>query len=63
MADPLEDRIIDAIADPNLTVEADGDRVTRRSMKELTEALDIVRERTAGKARPFATIRQARYEG
>lgn len=62
MADPREDRIIDAIADPNLTVESDGDRVTRRSVKELTQALDVVQERVTGRARPFAVIRQARYE-
>lgn len=63
MADPLEDRIINAIADPNQTVEADGDRVTKRPVKELVHALDVVREHATGKSRPFATIRQARYDG
>lgn len=63
MADPLEDRIIDAIADPNQTVEADGDRVTRRSVKELAEALDIVRAHRSGKPRSYATLRSTRYDG
>lgn len=63
MTDPVEDSITEALQDGNLTIESDGDRVTRRPVKDLVQQLDIVREIKTGKARPFGVLRDTRYEG
>lgn len=63
MTDPVDDPIKNALRDPNLTVESDGDRVTRRSVKELLQLNDLQKELRGEPQAPFATFRDTRYDG
>lgn len=63
MTDPRKEALLDAVADPNLTVESDGDRLTRRSVKDIERALDVLDRHASGQnARPVAVLRETRFE-
>ena len=63
MADPRKEALLDAVADPAQTIEADGDRLTLRPMKDLERALDIIdRHASPDHVRPVAVLRPTRFE-